>query len=265
MNSMPNVQIGDVKFHYRVEGKGPYLVLLHGHGGNLHLFDNLSNWLKKNYTVLRYDQRGYGLSDKPIELPYSTELWAKDLNVFLNKLDIQEATIGGHSMSGRICSIFAVNYTKSVKKLITFNTRWFGTNPIAAKNLESTANRVENEGMDLILETSKSFQSIPEKQKEVRKLIQKMILKNNPSSYANGSRAVALDFKGDSKEYILKKLECPALILIGDRDSAPLKGANTMFKRITNSKLAVIPGSGHYSILEKPQIVKSILCDFLFK
>jgi pimeloyl-ACP methyl ester carboxylesterase len=53
------------------------------------------------------------------------------------------------------------------------------------------------------------------------------------------------------------------LIIIGDRDSAPLKGAIRMLRGIKNAELAVIPGSGHYSILEKPFFIEVILSDFL--
>ena len=58
-------------------------------------------------------------------------------------------------------------------------------------------------------------------------------------------------------------MECPTQIVIGDRDSAPLEGALKMLRGIRLSRLAVIPGSGHYGILEKPELIKAVLADFL--
>jgi len=76
-------------------------------------------------------------------------------------------------------------------------------------------------------------------------------------------RAVARDFGAEFREDILKALKCPTLILIGDRDSAPLEGALKMYKTINDSRLAVIPASGHFSMLERPEVTKALILDFL--
>ena len=237
--------------------------MLHGHGGNLHLYDGISRYLSKKYEVFTYDQRGYGLSAKTLNPKYSTELWADDLYQFIKLMDLDHVILGGHSMSGRICATFVKKHPEYVEKLITFNTTWFGTNPIASESLERNATKIEKNGMDRVIQTSRSFTSIPDSRPRVRVWVKKMILKNDPFSFANGSRAVAFDFKSDSKEDILKSIKCPTMIVIGDRDSAPLEGAQMMLKKIKKSRLAVVPFSGHYSILEKPRIIHCILKDFL--
>lgn len=76
---MPVIKVGDLNFKYEKDGSGPCVVLVHGHGENPHMFDGLTRQLKRHHTVVRYDQRGYGLTDKPLKPPYSTELWADDL------------------------------------------------------------------------------------------------------------------------------------------------------------------------------------------
>ena len=263
MSIMSTVDINGLRVNYEREGSGPVIVFLHGHGGNLTLFNGLTAWLKRDYTVLRYDQRGYGRTEKPLHPPYSTNLWADDLHRLLIRLEIEEAIVGGHSMSGRICAIFAANYPEMVKGLMTFNTTWFGANPEAASSLERGAERIEEEGMAPVLRTSRSLNSIPEDRRKVRNTVEEMLLKNDPKSYALGSRAVALDFKGGSREDLLSAIECPTQIIIGDRDSAPLEGALRMLRGIKLSRLAVIPGSGHYCILEKPEFIEIVLADFL--
>jgi pimeloyl-ACP methyl ester carboxylesterase len=260
---MSTVDIDGLRVNYEREGSGPVIVFLHGHGGNLTLFNGLTVWLKRDYTVLRYDQRGYGQTEKPFRSPYSTQLWADDLHRLLVRLGIEEAVVGGHSMSGRICATFAADHPEIVKGLITFNTTWFGANAEAAAALESGAERIEEEGMTPVLRTSRSLNSIPGDRREVRKFVEEMLLKNDPRSYALGSRAVALDFKGGSREDLLGSVECPTQIVIGDRDSAPLEGALMMLRGIETSRLAVIPGSGHYGILEKPELIEAVLADFL--
>jgi pimeloyl-ACP methyl ester carboxylesterase len=260
---MPKIKIDDISVNYKKSGKGFPIVFLHGHGGNLHLFDSITKLLSSEFTIYSYDQRGYGSSDKPLDLPYSTNIWANDLHKFVSKLALEEFHLGGHSMSGRISSIYAKNHPEKVKSLVTFNTTWFGSNPKAAENLINTAKMIENKGMEAVIRTSKSLNSIPSNRKDVFEEVKKMLLNNNENSYANGSRAVANDFINNDINNILDAIYCPTLIVIGDRDSAPLEGAATMFSGIKNAQLAVIPGSGHYSLLEKTKILGLILNDFL--
>ncbi len=260
---MPTMQIDGLKINFERDGSGPPVVLVHGHGGSLHFFDNLAGHLKKHYTVIRYDQRGYGLTEKPLDPPYSTELWANDLHGFLTKLGIGRAIVGGHSMGGRVCVTFAGNHPSMATGLMTFNTTWFGSSPMAAEEMEKNFSRVEKEGMTAVLGYSRSYKSISREFQAVETKARQGLLKNDPKSYALGMKAVARDFRDQSRDSILSKVECSTLILNGDRDSAPLEGAIKMHKGIKNSRLAVIPGSGHYSLLEKEKICAAVILDFL--
>jgi pimeloyl-ACP methyl ester carboxylesterase len=101
---------------------------------------------------------------------------------------------------------------------------------------------------------------IPEK---IRSSLAQEVLQNHPASYALGTRAVANDLRGGVREDILKRIKCPTLVLIGDREHAALDGAIKMHREIKGSSLAVIPNSGHASILERPEISKAAIADFL--
>jgi len=259
---MPAVRISGLRVNYERDGSGPFIVLAHGHGSNLQYFDNLADHLKRDYTMIRYDQRGYGLSDKPPKPPYSTELWADDLYQLLRALGIEEAVVAGHSMGGRVCATFAAKHREMARGLITLNTTWFGTNPKAADELERNASLVEKEGMRVALE-SPWIKTIPKSLPRVLDTVVQELLRNDPASYARGTRAIAQDFRGGFREDILKAIECPTLILIGDGDSAPLDGAVKMYREIKDSRLAVIPDSGHCSTLQRPEISMAAITDFL--
>ena len=260
---MPKINIGKLNINFESEGSGYPIVFIHGHGSNLHFFDGLASYLKRDYTVYRYDQRGYGLTDKPLKPPYSTELWAEDLYWFFKKLGIKKAILGGHSMSGRILVTFTVSHPEMVEGLISLNCTWFGSNPKVSAELERDVSKVERDGMSAAVEWSPMVNAVPKSIPSIAELERGELLKNDPKSYALAMRAVAKDFGGDSREELLKALECPTLILIGDRDSAPLEGAIKMYKGIKNSRLAVIPFSGHCSILERPEISKAVIKDFV--
>jgi len=260
---MPKISAGGLSFNYRKEGSGLCVTLAHGHGENLQMFDGLTAKLKRNHTVMRYDQRGYGLTDKPLKPPYSTELWAEDLHQLLSTLGIEEAVVAGHSMAGRICAIFAARHPEMAKGLITLNTTWFGTNPKAADMFEKNALRVKTEGIKAALDYSPWIVTIGKRRAEIKDKVRRETLKNDPSAYALGLRAIAADFRDSAREEILKAVRCPTLVLIGDRDSAPLEGAIKMHRGIKDSRLAVIPNSGHLSLLDRPRITEAIIAGFL--
>jgi pimeloyl-ACP methyl ester carboxylesterase len=134
---------------------------------------------------------------------------------------------------------------------------------MVAQVLEDTASRISKEGMDIAIQTSRSYNSIQDKFEDIQEKVRNVLLTNNPISYANGSKAVAKNFRGGYREDILNQISISTLIILGDHDSAPLEGAVKMYKGIKDSRLAVIPGSGHYTILEKPKLTSIIIKDFL--
>ena len=62
---MPFIDANGVSLHYTIEGaRGPAVVLMHELGGTLHSWDAVAPKLAARHRVLRYDQRGSGLSEK---------------------------------------------------------------------------------------------------------------------------------------------------------------------------------------------------------
>ena len=76
---MPWLDANGISIHYQLAGEGPSLVLLHEMGGTLDSWDGLFSALGQRFRVLRYDQRGSGLSEK-VRQPITTELLLKLLH-----------------------------------------------------------------------------------------------------------------------------------------------------------------------------------------
>jgi pimeloyl-ACP methyl ester carboxylesterase len=90
-----------IHLNYELEGSGTPLVLTHGLGDDLHFWDNVAAELAQHHALLRWDVRGFGLSDKPPG-PYSPALFASDLNALLDVLGLAQVHLGGLSMGGVI-------------------------------------------------------------------------------------------------------------------------------------------------------------------
>ena len=61
----------------------------------------------------------------------------------------------------------------------------------------------------------------------------------------------------------LKKIKCPSLILIGDRDGTYLEHTISLYRNIENAELSIIPDASHAVLDEKPKLVHAIMEEFL--
>src|SRR5512144_1552617 len=100
---MPFVQANDVKLNYELEGNGPPLLMVAGTGlpGATWRTGPSAQYAAEGFTVITYDHRGIGGSDKP-DVDYSTRMLAADAVGLLQALDIPQAHVLGHSMVGRV-------------------------------------------------------------------------------------------------------------------------------------------------------------------
>lgn len=61
----------------------------------------------------------------------------------------------------------------------------------------------------------------------------------------------------------LGRVHCRALVMVGDDDEVALEHAIDCYRSVPNGELAVIPGTSHGLMAEKPDLCNSILIDFL--
>src|SRR3984885_12492279 len=108
---MPIAELDGLNINFRLEGSGPAtVVLVHG------LADDLETWsgqvparLEAGYRVLSFDNRGIGLSAKPVG-PYTTAMFAADTKALVDHLEITDFHLLGVSMGGMIAQEYALAY-----------------------------------------------------------------------------------------------------------------------------------------------------------
>jgi pimeloyl-ACP methyl ester carboxylesterase len=61
----------------------------------------------------------------------------------------------------------------------------------------------------------------------------------------------------------LKNIACRTLVMFGDDDEVTLEHAIEFYRALPNGELAVVPGTSHGLLLEKPELCNRILLDFL--
>ena len=119
---MPWTDANGISIHYHFSGEaGPVVVLLHEMGGTLDSWDDVAPGLGKRFRVLRYDQRGAGLSEK-VRQGYGNDAVVEDLAALLRALDLPPpyhlvavAAAATHVLG------FMERYPQQVKSLVLCN------------------------------------------------------------------------------------------------------------------------------------------------
>src|SRR4051794_29284464 len=84
---VPWMTANDISIHYELGGDGPSVVLMHEMGGTLDSWDAIAPALAKKFRVMRYDQRGSGLTEK-VRQPYGNDTLVDDLQALLGGLKL---------------------------------------------------------------------------------------------------------------------------------------------------------------------------------
>ncbi|TGD76226.1 alpha/beta hydrolase [Mangrovimicrobium sediminis] len=98
-----------------IQGESPRVVMLHGHGGDLHSWDALWQHLPADTPALRYDLRGFGRSGWDAHTPYDH---ADDLLAVLDARGIARVDLVGLSLGGSVALNFALRHPQRVASLV---------------------------------------------------------------------------------------------------------------------------------------------------
>ena len=100
---MPYVKVGqensgDIEMYYEDHGSGAPVVLGHGYPASGQAWEKqVTALLDAGHRVIAYDRRGWGHSSQPA-VGYNYDTFAADLHALMEKLDLRNAVLVGHSM-----------------------------------------------------------------------------------------------------------------------------------------------------------------------
>ena len=106
---------------YRIAGAGPAVLLIHGIGDSSRTWLHVFTELAKRYTVIAPDLLGHGDSDKP-RADYAAAAYACGMRDLLTLLDIDRATVVGHSLGGGVAMQFAYQFPERCDRLVLVST-----------------------------------------------------------------------------------------------------------------------------------------------
>jgi non-heme chloroperoxidase len=108
-----------VRLHHAEQGNptGEAIVFLHGYSDSWFSFSRVLPLLSPEYHVFALTQRGHGDSDKP-ECCYAPDDFAADVDAFMEKVGIEEATVVGVSTGALFAQRAALSYPRRLSRLV---------------------------------------------------------------------------------------------------------------------------------------------------
>ncbi len=228
------------QIYYNDIGSGEPVILLHNGFYSTCTWDGIRDRFSPHFRVLDYDRYGYGKSDH-----FTSEIVGKDvveegvkeLELFVDKLELKNIRLVGHCLGGAIALIYAFRHPENVSRIAAISVGYFGS-PRS------------------IIQTDMTFASFESIDETLRKKLMEMhgkdyaqhfwaILSENRSSYI---MSTSYDIRKE-----VKHIKCPILLVNGDRDfyfepEHPV----SVFKKIRRSAaLWIVPNCGHDVHLEK--------------
>ncbi len=246
------VIIRNKKINYEVSGQGKPVVLLHGWLANLETMKPLANNLSQKFKVYNIDIIGFGKSQMP-DQPMSTDDYGNFLKDVLEKLQIENPVLIGHSNGGRMIINAVGRGIVKPNKIVLIDSA--GIKP--------------KRGISYYIKvyTFKLCKNILKILPKQDKLREKVLQKFGSQDYKNSPEVLRKTMSNiineDQKKY-LPQIKVPTLLIWGEKDTAtPIEDAKIMEKLIPDAGLVTYKNSGHYSYLENLNHCIIVLFEFL--
>ena len=249
--------IDNININYIMEGQGDAVLLLHGWGSNIKLFDGIIKNLSKTHTVYALDMPGFGESDEPKEA-WNVDDYVDFVIKFINEMKITKLSLLGHSFGGRVIikMVNRENLDFQIDKLILVDSA--GIKPVSSN--KKTFKGQLYKFLKKIVGSKLIRKIFPE-------ALNKLKCKFGSEDYKNATpvmRDTLVKVVNEDLKDLLPNIKNSTLLIWGDKDEAtPISDAYTMNKLIKDSGIVTVEGAGHYSFLESPVLVNSVLNSFL--
>jgi 3-oxoadipate enol-lactonase len=248
---------------YEVTGDGPAVVLAHGFGLDMRMWDPQVEHLAARFRGVRYDCRGFGASG-PFD-PAVGYTHAGDLIALLDHLGIGQAVLAGLSFGGRVVMQAALAAPDRIRGLVLLDAVLDGISwdPDSAEALEETARQAQARG---VLAGRAAWLAHPlfaaaRKQPGLGSQVAAMV-----GGYP-GQHWTGRDPHQQTQQRpidALEELAAPVLVAVGEHDVPGFREMSAVLaRRIPGAQYHVVAGAGHMINMEQPAAVNELLARFL--
>lgn len=223
--------------------KGTTVVLLHGGmSSSASLLRSIGPGLSKSFRVAAFDRRGHGRT-ADTAAPFHYDDMATETISFLELLD-RRVHLVGHSDGGNVALLVAMRRPDLLKRLAVIGANFHFDGLLPMKEFRADAPEFEAWALKYAKHSPDGINHAP------------TILQKTMTMFAQ-EPALSLDE--------LATITRPVLVMAGDDDVATLAHTCAMYEAIPNAQLAIVPGTSHALLKERPRESVRILHHFLVR
>lgn len=224
------------------QGTGVPLVLLHGGLTDSRFFSRNVPALAERFHVYTPDARGHGHTPD-VPGPIIPELLLRDTVAFLTTVVGGPAHLAGHSLGGTTALQVALRHPGLVRRLILIST-----------SLRPPRWRAPDSpwpGLDALVRfLGPGYGEVsPDGEAHFPVVASKIM-----TMLAGGPVLAQADLGSVSRR---------TLLMAGDEDAVPLDDTVALYNGVPGAELAIVPGTSHFLLREKPDLCNAIMLDFL--
>lgn len=250
------IEVRDNQVHYKDQGQGDIILLIHGTASSLHTWDRWAQTLAQHYRIIRMDLPGFGITGADVNDRYEVSDDVAFINEFLTKLAVKNVHFVGSSLGGRIAWEYSLHYPTQVKSLTLINALGYEQD-----SWPPAIQLAMLPGMETLMPKLSSRFVFSQSLKDIyfnRALITDQTIDRyyDLSLYPGNAEAFPKRVKAklDDQEANIKKIRVPALILWGVEDNYfPVANAHKFHEDIKQSKLKIYENAGHLPMEEVPE------------
>ena len=232
------IKLNDAKIHCEISGRedAPVLILLHGNGENLNIFEQQIQYFSQHYRVIAVDTRGHGQSTRGTA-PFNFYTFAVDLLAVFDNLKIDKAHVTGFS-DGAITALHtALIAPERIVSMVLLGT-----------NYNSKGIRLIPRLAILLTYVWLSAASLFSKKMRKRKEIWGLMV-----------------FHPDLTIEKISQITIPTLVITGENDMVSQRHNDELSHAIAGSKRMIIPDCDHFWIFKKSEIFNQCVMEFCSK
>lgn len=235
-------QLGDVRTWYDERGSGEPLVLMHPGGADARAWAPNLDALTAHFRVFTPERRGHGRTPD-VEGPITYELMASDMIAFLEQVVGGPAHLVGCSAGASVALVVAVRRPDLARRVVLVSGVFHRDGWIP-----SAIDR-DAEPPDIL---ARGYAELSPDGADHFPVVSAKLARMNWEEPTLGASD-------------LSRVTGRTLVMLGDDDEVTLEHAVALYRALPDAELAVIPGTSHGLLHEKPALCNSIIVDFLSK
>jgi pimeloyl-ACP methyl ester carboxylesterase len=262
------VEILGTHLHVRDSGAktSPAIILLHGFGSSLQTWDAWASVLQNDHRVVRFDLPGSGLSEPDPTGDYTDARTLALIGALMDRLQIDQASVIGNSIGGRIAWKFAAEYPQRVRKLVLISPDGFASAGFGYGDKHTVPASIKL--MRYFLPKTLVRQSIASAYGNPSALTEETLDRYYDLMRAPGVRQAMIERMEQTvlldPEPLLRKISAPTLLVWGEKDALiPFGNADDYLRDIRDARLVSFPELGHVPQEEAPALSVQPVQSFL--